>query len=498
MSEKMSIRIALLIAGLCAAPVAWSAPPTKSPAKPVNSAAAAVTQKTTAQAAPQTTAPAQTAAPTTTTSTGAPTQQTAQQTAQQATQTQAVQAAQAAQAVSEAPNARLEGMRQAAVNAYNQRDWQTAAQAADAFMAAVDTAGLPHAGADYALVAFVGGHARFELWRKDKETFKYDYQRDVLGQMNASLRILQDDPFFKHNIVGTAYYEKLKDENWRNLELENAANWHMMQALYSRAEELQTKPRDGEEYTAFAKYVLQYVARAFEMARYSPVPNIYLVRVREACRLGFGSQFDDRFAQLYQVVGFDNGNARAGVLWQAGLDLMNGSEPKPDEVLDTFRQAAQVARGSKERAEIHRQMADYASRLDGHAYKLQAVEYGRIAFRLDPGNKDIQLQYGTSLHVISYAHFNSGRYEEALRAARESTSFEWDGDEVGYFDLSRAEGQFGNKFDALQHAEKAYDKARRKYTGTELAPFRQNYANILRQFGLAQKAAQVEADGQGS
>jgi hypothetical protein len=266
----------------------------------------------------------------------------------------------------------------------------------------------------------------------------------------------------------------------------------------ARAEELQDKPRDGEEYAAFAKYVLQYVARAFEMARYSQVPSVYLVRVREACRLGFGTRFDDRFSQLYQVVGFDSGNVRAGVLWQAGLDLMNGETPRPEDVLDTFREAGQAAHGGKERAEIYRQMADYASRLDGHAYKLQAVEYGRMAFKLDPANKDIQLQYGTSLHVISYAHFNSGRYEEALRTALESTGFEWDGDEVGYFDLSRAQANFGDKISALQHAERAYHKARRKYSGAELAPFRQNYANILRQFGLSAKAGQVESEGQGS
>ena len=46
-------------------------------------------------------------------------------------------------------------------------------------------------------------------------------------------------------------------------------------------------------------------------------------------------------------------------------------------------------------------MADYASRQDESDYKLKAVEYGRMAFKLDPENSEIQVQYGTSLHVVS-------------------------------------------------------------------------------------------------
>jgi len=397
----------------------------------------------------------------------------------------------------EEPSAMLEPMRLQAVSAYNERNWQAASEAADAFVAALDAEGLPHAGPKFALVSFIGGHARFELWKADPGTFPYDFDRDVLGAMHESLEILQDDPFFKHNILGTAYYEKLKHEHYRNPELENKANWHLYKALLARAEELVDAPRDGEDFTSFAKYVLLYINRAFEIARYSTVPKIYLVRVREACRLGFGSKYDDRFAQLYEVVGFDDGNVRAGVLWQTGLDKMN-SEGEPEEVLEVFSEAAQVTRGYKERAEIYRQMADYSSRLDGHGYKLRAVEFGRMAFKLDPTNKDIQVQYGTSLHVVSYAHYNAGRFEESLKSAKESTSFEWDGDEVAYFDLSRSEANFGNKISALVHAEKAYDKARRKYTGGELQPFFQNYVNILRQFGLSAKASQIEAEFQGS
>jgi hypothetical protein len=393
---------------------------------------------------------------------------------------------------------KLEGLRQAAVQSYNERDWQPAAEAADAYVATIDAAELPRAGSDYALVAFIGGHARLELWKAAPETFPYDFEKDVLGSMMESLDILQDDPFFKHNLLGSAYFQKLKQEHFRNLEYENAAAWHMYKALLARSEELRDVTRDASEYTDFAKYLLQYINRCFEMARHSPVPRIYLVRVREACRLGFGSEYDDRFAQLYQVVGFDDGNTRAGVLWQTGLDLMNSEGSAPEEVLDTFGEAAQQTQGFEQRAEIYRQMADFASRQDGHDYKLKAVEYGRMAFRLDPDNSEIQVQYGTSLHVISYAHYTSGRFDDALDAAREATSFEWEGDEVAFFDLSRSQANFGDKINALRHAEKAYQKARKKYGGAELQPFQQNYVNILRQFGLSAKAAQIEQQGEGS
>ncbi len=392
----------------------------------------------------------------------------------------------------------LEGVRSAAVSAYNDRNWQSAAESADSYVASLEGAGLPLAGADFALVSFIGGHARYELWKADPDNFKYDYEKDVLGAMEDSLHILQDDPFFKHNVIGTAYFEKLKQGHFQDIALENAANWHMFKALLSRAEELDGKDPAGKEYESLAKYVLLYINRAFEMARHSQVPDIYLVRVREAARLGFGTKYDDRFAQLYSVVGFDNGNVRAGVLWQIGLDLMNGTEPDTDEVLSTFDEAALAAHGRLQRAEIYRQMADYASRQDGHTYKLKAVEYGRLAFKLDPSNEEIQMQYGTSLHVVSYAHYNSGRFKDALKVAREATSFEWNGDEVAYFDLSRAQANFGDKINALVHAEKAFDKARRKYDGPEVQPFRQNYANILRQFGLGVKAKDVEVTAEGS
>ncbi|RMF21040.1 MAG: hypothetical protein D6760_10300 [Deltaproteobacteria bacterium] len=392
----------------------------------------------------------------------------------------------------------LEALRQAAVSAYNARDWQVAAEQADQYEQQLDAAGLPHAGPDFALVAFIGGHARFELWKQSPDTFKYDFDRDVLGAMLESLNILQDDPFFKFNVLGTAYYEKLRADNYQNLDYENKANWYLYKALMARAEELAGKPRDGEEYTAFAKFVLLYINRAFDMARHSAAPQVYLVRVREAARLGFGTKFDDRFNQLFQVVGFDGGNVRAGVLWQTGLDLMADADSDPDQVLETFQKAADATRGYAQRAEIYRQMADYASRLDDHKYKLQAVEYGRMAFRLDPENHDIQVQYGTSLHVVSYANYNQGRFDEALKAAKEATTFEWDGDEVAYFDLSRAQANFGDKINALANAERAYEKAKRKYHGEELQPFRQNYVNILRQFGLSARADQIEAEGQGS
>ncbi|MDQ7007126.1 MAG: hypothetical protein Q9Q40_07825 [Acidobacteriota bacterium] len=392
------------------------------------------------------------------------------------------------------PVDRLAEIQREAIAAYNDRQWRQAAGAADRYVEALDGFGLPHAGSDYALVAFIGGHARFEVWKADPPSFSYDFQRDVLGAMQESLHILQDDPFFKHNVLATACYEKLKSENFRNLELENLANWHFLKALISRRDTLRTVPRDDEPFLAFEKYLLLYISRAFEMARESTAPEIYLVRVREACRMGLGGRFTDRFAQLYRVVGFDRGNVRAGVLWQSGLDLMNTDGADPEEVLGLFSEAAAETRGLPERAEIYRQMSDFASRQDGYDYRLRAVEYARQAFKLDPAEPEIQVQYGTSLHVLAYAHYNSGRFGESLELAREAIAFQWEGDEVAYFDLSRAEANFGMKLEALRHAQQAYEQALRKLGGDEVQPYRQNYANILRQFGMGRQATIVEHD----
>jgi len=392
------------------------------------------------------------------------------------------------------PVEQLAEIQREAIAAYNDRQWTRAAGAADRYVEALDGFGLPHAGSDYALVAFIGGHARFEVWKADPPSFSYDFQRDVLGAMLESLHILQDDPFFKHNVLATACFEKLESENFHNLELENLANWHFLKALISRRDALRLTERDSEEFLAFEKYLLLYISRAFEMARYSNAPEIYLVRVREACRMGFGGKFTDRFAQLYRVVGFDRGNVRAGVLWQLGLDLMNTDGSDPEEVLGLFSEAATETRGLRERAEIYRQMSDFASRQDGYNYRLRAVEYARQAFKLDPANPEIQVQYGTSLHVLAYAHYNSGRFDESLKLAREAISFQWEGDEVAYFDLSRAEANFGLKLEALRHAQQAYEQARHKLGGEEVQPYRQNYANLLRQFGMARQATIVEQE----
>ncbi len=388
-------------------------------------------------------------------------------------------------------------LRVQAIEAYNRRDWGAAAVAADAYEKALEATDLPPQAADHALVQFIGGQSRYEIWKANPGAFGYDFDRDVIGAMEQSLAVVADDPFYKHYALGSAYYDRLENTPQADPGLESAANGHMLVALRARASELRDAPRDGEEYTAFAKYALQYISRAFAMARRSAAPDVYLVRVREACRLGFGSTFDERFRRLYDVVGFDDGNVRAAVTWQAGLDLMNTEGANPEEVLKLFQEAAEATRNPRDRAEIRRQMADLASRQDDFGYKVQAVDHGREAYAMHPSDDDIRAQYGTSLHVLSFSQYAGGRYEDALESARHATAFPWEGDEAAYFDLSRAEAALGDKVNALVHAETAFRKARSRVDAAALQPFRQNYANILRQFGLTARARQVEADGQG-
>ena len=104
---------------------------------------------------------------------------------------------------------------------------------------------------------------------------------------------------------------------------------------------------------------------------------------------------------------------------------------------------------------------------------------------------EIRRQYGTALHLLSYAAYASGKFDEARGRAQEAVTFEWEGMEVAFFDLSRAAAEMGQETEALTHGERAFRMARGRAEGASLQPFAQNYVNILRQFGQEGLAARV-------
>ena len=169
------------------------------------------------------------------------------------------------------------------------------------------------------------------------------------------------------------------------------------------------------------------------------------------------------------------------------------AEPKtdPNEVLSIFNVAADLTRRARDRAEVYRQMSDYATTLDRPERRRQAADFARRAYGLDPGSVEIRNQFGTALHVLSYGAYASGQFEVARDHAREAVTFEWEGMEVAIFDLSRAAAEMGRETEALTHGERAYRIARRTMDGSSLQPFAQNYLNILRQFGQESLAARV-------
>jgi len=249
--------------------------------------------------------------------------------------------------------------------------------------------------------------------------------------------------------------------------------------------------RSDPAYDLYARHLLFYLERCLDLAQESESADLYLQRIRSVARGGFGSAYDDRFWQIFDLTYFDDGNMRAAALWQHGLDAMQDAGTDPDAVLALFRRAADLTRRHADRAEVYRQMADFVSTMDEPERREQAADFARQAYALNPIDAEIRRQLGSALHLLSYAAYASGRFDDALRHAREAVRFQWEGMEAALFDLSRAAAELGHETEALTHGEHAYRMAKESSDGAALQPFAQNYVNILRQFGQDGLAARI-------
>lgn len=375
----------------------------------------------------------------------------------------------------------LASLRSAAFVAYEAEDYAGAARLAARYVDRAREAG--RSGREYAAVSFILGHSRYEVHRAGDDFYAGDYQADVIAPLEESLRVLQDDPAFKNMLLGNAYYELWRQKGRSDLDVESRAHWHLLKSILIRETELVDRTRDSPEYDLFARHLLFYLERCLDLARDSGSPQTYAQRIRALAPRGFGTVYDHRFLQIHELTWFDDGNMSAAAHWQNGLDAMLDPAADPDGVLSIFRHAADLTRRDRDRAEINRQMADFASTLDEPARRLQAVEFARKAYDLAPEDKGIRMQFGSALHLLSYAAFARGDHAAALRYAEEATTFDWDGMEAAYFDLSRAAAEMGRETDALTHGERAYRLAKNRIEGIALQPFAQNYVNVLRQFG---------------
>jgi hypothetical protein len=386
----------------------------------------------------------------------------------------------------------LASLRNDAVAAYNRQDYGKAASIATRYAERARSEG--RTGREFAAVSFILGHSRYEMHRKNGGPYDGDYRAEVVEPLEESLRILQDDPAFKNMLLGNAYFELWTLGGRRDADDEDRAQWYLLKSILVRQDEVADRPRDGAEYDLFARHLLFYLERCLDLAQDSPTPDLYLWRVRAMAPAGFGTAYDARFWQIYDLTYFDGGTMQAAAPWQRALDAMRDPKADPDAVLATFTRAADRTRYKKDRAEIYRQMADFVSTIDEPERRTQAAEFARKAYGLDPGDAEIRRQFGSALHLLSYAAYSRGAFPEALRQAREAASFEWEGMEIASFDLSRAAAELGQESDALTHGERAYRMAKEKGLGSDLQPFAQNYVNILRQFGQDALAARVQKE----
>jgi hypothetical protein len=383
-------------------------------------------------------------------------------------------------------------LRNDAITAYNAQNYAKAATLADHYL---ERAGEEQrTGREVAALQFILGHSRYELHQKEGGHYAGDYKAEVVQPLEESLRVLQDDAAFKNMLLGNAWYVLWSEGGRREAEAEGRGHWYLLKSILLRETEARGQPRTGAEYDQFARHVLFYLERCLEYCRTSESADLYRERIRTTAPLGFGTAYDARFWQIHDLTYFDDGNMKAAALWQRGLDLMRDPKATPDEALASFTEAAELTARRRDKAEVFRQMADYVSTLDAPQRRTQAAEFGRRAYELNPGDAEIRRQYGTALHVLSYAAYASGKFDDAYARAQEAITFEWTGMETALFDLSRSAAEMGKETDALTHGERAYRMAKERLQGTALQPFAQNYVNVLRQFGQEGLAARVQSD----
>jgi len=386
-------------------------------------------------------------------------------------------------------------LRNDAIAAYNAQNYSKAALLAAQYL---DRAREEQrTGREFAALQFVLGHSRFEIHRKAGGAYPADYRADVVAPIEESLRVLQDDPAFKNMLLGNAYHELWSATGRRDAQAEERDHWYLLKSILVREQEVRGRPRSDSDYGLFARHLLFYLERCLDLARSSDSADLYLTRIRTVASRGFGTAYDARFWQIHDLTYFDDGNMRAAAQWQRGLDLMRDPKADPNETLSVFQVAADRTRRRRDRAEVYRQMSDFVATLDTPERRVQGADFARRAFDLNPADAEIRRQYGTSLHLLSYAAYVSGRFEEALSKAEEAATFQWEGMEAAHFDLSRAAAELGRESEALTHGERAFRLARETLAGLALQPFAQNYVNILRQFGQEGVAVRVLSENPG-
>jgi tetratricopeptide (TPR) repeat protein len=397
-----------------------------------------------------------------------------------------------ASALAAAEPSEAAALRNETITAYNAQNYARAASLAARWLEQAKAES--RAGREVAALQFILGHARYELHQKDEKRYSGDYRGDVVQPLEESLRVLQDDAAFKNMLLGNAWYVLWSEGGRRDAEAEGRGHWYLLKSILLRETDAEGHARTSPEYDLFARHVLFYLERCLEYARTSDSADLYRERVRSMARLGFGTAYDVRFWQIHDLAYFDDGNMKAAALWQRGLDLMRDPKATPDDALATFTEAAERTHRRRDRAEVYRQMADFVSTLDAPERRVQAAEFARQAYELNPGDAEIRRQYGTALHLLSYAAYTSGKFDDALGRAEEAITFEWSGMETAFFDVSRAAAELGRETEALTHGERAYRMAKEKLSGQAVQPFAQNYVNVLRQFGQEALATHIQQD----
>jgi hypothetical protein len=379
-----------------------------------------------------------------------------------------------------------------AIAAYNASDYATAVDLAGRYVDRARHEG--RGGRRVAEVLFVLGHARYEIRHQTPVPWTGDYRAEVVTPLEESFRVVQDNPGFRTLVLANAWFDLWNAADGKDAAAEEMAHWYLLKSIESREREVRQAPADAPERERLARFRLLYIDRCLELARRSATPDLYLYRIRAAALRGYDSPYADRFRQVLELTYFDGGNMRAAALFQFALNAAEERGRAADDVVARFQEAAEACRLDASRAEIDRQTADYLAVFDLPERRAQAADFARRAWELNPADAEIRRQYGSALHMQSFAAYARGEFEEALRLAQIEVTFDWQGIELGYFDLSRAAAELGRAEEAIRRGEEAYRTARLSAAGQALQPFAQNLVNVLRQFGEEEQAMRIVAE----
>lgn len=379
-----------------------------------------------------------------------------------------------------------------AASALNAKDYGTLQTIGENWLTSVEKGEVPKLGPTNAQIGFLVGYGLMQ--GVDSGTVNLsaeDYRRLVVENLQRHLEVNRKD--FVRDVVFLADATRKLYEmgETKSQDDENLAVWSMWRAVVEAHKKSGFKrPVDDQTVSLIYKYI-EFCKTMVETTEF---PDLYRFRLRNACQLAFGAnkEYDESYFWVwYDKTFFDDGNIRAGVLFQNALDASFAAEETDDAVkgvVQKFQKAIDLTKGNKYKAEIYLQLAEYLNFLSGDTWLDEAYRASQQAYRLNPYDRAIRDTYGSLLFRVGNAAIRDKNYGKALQIGIDGTSFVHEKDYELYLILAQAQQFHGMSIESIKNARTAYLKACTKVkVATDLDYFTQVYKGILENYGQGDK-----------